>query len=566
MAEQTLESYMVRLGFSVDQQSFKMLNGTLEGVGKKMSSTVGSLGGDLLKLQFQLTSGLMAIGAASISTMTSFASFDQAMRLGSQTAFMTKENYTKLNEALRMTGVTLAEASWDPESNARLRENMDLVGKLNESLGGNAEEGARKIRDFKNQFEQLGEEVKYLSFAVGNDLFAKLFGGGDAQKGLQKFNEWLLNNLPKLADELSTDLVPIMKDLFVVGKDTFTVFEDGFAIFQEIIGLLSGDSTLQTTKVDFESVAKSVEHTVHWFDDLLKSILKLEGALLTFDFSKLTGGDLAHLGEAGLLTKTGRGLLFKGAGKILGGGGGAAAGTEAAEAGGAIGLGSAIPIAGTAVGGAIALNSATKGTFWDTSASAAPGQGTGIDDQMAWLKEAFGFGEKKTQTVHDRLKANADRIAALTGQKPELVYAQLAHETGNGANRGYQDLHNLSGIKNPGGHGYREFASDEAYDDFMAKLLKKDLGTAPVANIEDYAARLKKGAYFEASQAEYVRGMTAAVGGYGGPASVTNHITVTVAKTDASPQEIASAVKDVLNEQSATASRYGTFSAGGSLQ
>jgi len=124
-----------------------------------------------------------------------------------------------------------------------------------------------------------------------------------------------------------------MKDLWETTKDVGLVFKDAFAIFQEVTGVLSGDTSLQTTEVNFESVAKTVKHTVDWVDDLVKSILHLEEALLHLDFSKLTGGDLAHLGEAALLTGTGRGLAMKGLKGLLGAGSGAAAEGGAAAAG-----------------------------------------------------------------------------------------------------------------------------------------------------------------------------------------------------------------------------------------
>jgi hypothetical protein len=324
MSEQTISSYLVSLGYKPEASLAKFAP-ELEHLSRTMSSTVFKLGGDFAKLQFGITSALLGVGAASAKVALDFADFDQAMGLGSMGAFLTKGAFTGLNEALKMTGVTLAQASWNSEANARFLENLELVNRLNDSLGPNAEATAKSIRDFKNEFSQLGEELKFLGFATGADLFTKLFGDQKAQDALKKFNEWLLNNLPRLADEFSTDLVPIMHDLWDVTKDTAEVFRDAFAIFQEIVGTLSGDTSLQTTAVTFSSVAKSVETTVHWVDSLLKSILSLEHALLTLDFSHLTGGDIAHIAELGLLTGTGRGLLFKGGKALLGAGGTAAA-------------------------------------------------------------------------------------------------------------------------------------------------------------------------------------------------------------------------------------------------
>jgi hypothetical protein len=555
---QEIESYFVRLGFNVEQSSLNKFNESLKSVGKTVSTTVGDSSkgiiGDLFKMQFALTSGMIAISAASINAITSFADFDKTMRLGAMGALMGKEAYTELNEALKMAGVTLAQASWDKESHDRVLENMQLIHKLNAALGPDAEKNAKAIRDFQNQFHQLGEELKYLQFAVGNDLFAKLFGNGDAQKALQKFNDWLLNNLPKIADEISTDLVPVFKDLWETTKDVGDVFKDAFAIFQEVTGVLSGDTSIQKTDVDFKSVATTVEHVVHWVDDLVKSILHLEEALLHLDFSHLTGGDLAHLGEAALLTKTGRGLALGGVKKVLGMGGEAAG----AEAAGGV-AGEAATGGGAAALGAVALplTLGAGATFelWKNR-DAVEAEGHNLVDGLPTIPELLQG--KKTPSVHDRLKTNADNIAKLTGQKPELIYDQLAHETGNGTNRGYKDLHNLSGIEDGKGH-YRKFDSDEDYDKAMARILARDLGPTPVDNIQDYAAKLKKGGYYEDSQANYQRGMQSFQGQYGAAptttATINNNIVVNPPQ-GADAHQVASIVMDKLNDQNSDSARF----------
>ena len=302
---QTIESYLISLGFDIKQAELTKFNATLADVGKKMSTTVGNLAADFFKLQFALTSGMLAVGAASVNAMASFADFDKQMRLGAMGALMTKGAYTELNEALKMSGVTLAQASWDKESHDRVLENMKLVHQLGLAMGPDAEANAKKIRDFQNQFHQLGEELQFLKMAVGSDLFAKLFGDGDAQAGLKRFNEWLLTNLPKIADEISTDLVPIMKDLWETTQDVGLVFKDAFAILQEVTGLLSGDTSLQSTDVTLKSVAATTEHVVHWVDDLVKSFLHLEEAILHLNPALLSLKDLEMLGGAALLTGDG---------------------------------------------------------------------------------------------------------------------------------------------------------------------------------------------------------------------------------------------------------------------
>jgi hypothetical protein len=320
------------------------------------------------------------------------------------------------------------------------------------------------------------------------------------------------------------------------------VFKDAFAIFQNIVGVLSDDDTLTGTAVTFESVATSVKHTVEWVDSLLKSIIHLEDALLHLDFSQLTGGDLAHLAELGLLTGSGRSLAWNlGKGLLTGG-----AGAEAGAAAGGVAL-APLAVAGAGVAGIYELHAHKDAVeAFNTRFLQSIGRIPLTDASLPGIPT----------NTHDRLRANADAIAAKTGADPSLVYAQLAHETGNGTNRGYRDLHNLAGIEDGHGH-YRAFSSDEDFQQVMSRVLIRD-GVAAAKNANDYAAILKKSGYFEDALPTYQRGMAQFQGQYGAPGKGGNgSVTVNVqVKTDANPTQIASAVKEVLNDHNAKQSRY----------
>ena len=61
-----------------------------------------------------------------------------------------------------------------------------------------------------------------------------------------------------------------------------------------------------------------------------------------------------------------------------------------------------------------------------------------------------------------------------TGIPADLVYGRWWFETGGFTNRGFTDLHNLSGIKNPGGKGYRDFRNLEDFANYESGQLEKN--------------------------------------------------------------------------------------------
>jgi hypothetical protein len=110
----------------------------------------------------------------------------------------------------------------------------------------------------------------------------------------------------------------------------------------------------------------------------------------------------------------------------------------------------------------------------------------------------------------DPKRAIAAKIAANTGISPDVIYAQMQHETGNFTNRGARDLHNYSGINVPGGSGqdYRSFSSDQEYIDYYSGLLKRKYpGALGAQDAGTFAHGLKEGGYYSDSESNYAAGI-----------------------------------------------------------
>jgi hypothetical protein len=138
----------------------------------------------------------------------------------------------------------------------------------------------------------------------------------------------------------------------------------------------------------------------------------------------------------------------------------------------------------------------------------------------------------------------AQSISDRTGIHPDLIYGMLMHESGGGTNYGSTHLHNYSGIINPGGKGYRDFGSDEAYENYFSNLLKNDYrGTLTAMNGEQMALALKHGrdgrSYMEDSVSNYAAGIDRNAGGYSSALHIET-ININVPKTNATAQDMCS--------------------------
>lgn len=134
------------------------------------------------------------------------------------------------------------------------------------------------------------------------------------------------------------------------------------------------------------------------------------------------------------------------------------------------------------------------------------------------------------KTLESMAYAVAQAMHKAYGYKPELVFAQLGHETGFGQDYtiGTEDL-NLSGIKyqpdmseyakqgQPASDGgvYCKFKSLNDYVAVYYKwFLKPDFGSKKPATVEEWAHILKEHTYYTGSESIYVNGMNSYVKEY----------------------------------------------------
>lgn len=105
----------------------------------------------------------------------------------------------------------------------------------------------------------------------------------------------------------------------------------------------------------------------------------------------------------------------------------------------------------------------------------------------------------------------------------DLIYSQLAHETGNFTSKLSTDYHNYGGLtqttpndlKQPDGENYyMSFDSDESFADYMIDYLYKykEDGLFNAIDAKSYATALKNGGYFGDSVDNYVAGMQSYLG------------------------------------------------------
>lgn len=489
-----LDEYLVKLGFSTDQVGLSRFQNALREAKSIVTTNIGDMVRAVLRTEVEIGAGFAAIGTAAIGMADKVAMADQTYRLFALHMYMSKDTARSLKIAMDALGEPLENLTWDAE--LRRRTQQLIADQRAMAPTGDFDAQMRKIRDIRFEFTRMRVEAEYLMFHVVQDFLGALGTGPDQLLAkLRQFNDWVIRNMPRISQAITQWFLPIWRGVVDVGKSALAVFEDFGLLFTNIVGLLSGNSSIEGTTFSVQKLATAVQTLVHWL-------------ALTFEFlAKITGTLTGVLGGGSV-----GGVI----GSIVGG--------VAGIPGGPAGIG-----AGILVGGA-------TGT---TIGAAAGGVGGGLFD--LWRAHARSTAEAAPGSMAQQAALLAQSVSGQTGIPASLIWAQWAHETGGFTNRGATSLNNLAGINVPGGHGqdYRSFSSLQAFGTYYAHLMNsaRYAGVAGVQNAQQFAARLKAGGYYGDTQANYARGLSNWQGRYPGNGDV--HVTINVAGTNASASEIA---------------------------
>lgn len=162
--------------------------------------------------------------------------------------------------------------------------------------------------------------------------------------------------------------------------------------------------------------------------------------------------------------------------------------------------------------------------------------GTHFNEEEARKYVDSMYGPNATKTVaggEGILWDIARKTSALTGIKPEFIYAQLYHESGGGNSQLARENLNFAGLtqvepngeenKQPdGGNYYRVFKNaDEFAEAYAHDFLNRYEGIKDAQTVEEYATILRNNGYFTAPLENYIAGLKGALASSEGSRTVS---------------------------------------------
>lgn len=530
MDVEVLKSYLVDLGFEVNQPQLRKFDLALKDAAHSVESRTSGVLKDVLKWQIGVTGAFTGISLAVLGMAEHVSMADQQYRLFGLRMYMSTEAARKLQIGLKTLGASMEEIAWDPELRKRFIELGALQDRLTASLGPNFERNMRSIRDLRAEVGKLEVVFEYFSMAVVSKLYDKLAPVLDGLKGkFEAWMNWVVDHMPEIADAIATKLVPVLEETWSIVKETGTALGQLAVLFSNFIGLLTGDDSIEGTEFSFEKLAGAIGHVVGWISTMINVLIKAEQMLIHFaDAAVLVAG--GHLADAKKELEAGLGELTVGTGATAGGIGGAAIGGGSAALYGALAGIPGGPI-GMLVG---ALGAGTVGSLIGGATGATVGAGAGAlseheHEQQPAIPESRenerrDVPERRAElrdvpiqaagsTLASQARTAALRAGADLGIDPKLIFEQWQHESANFSSRISKEMNNFGGIRKPGSLDYRNFDSVDDYEKYYVSLLRNkrytSQGILKAKTEEEFAGSLKRGGYYEDSYDHYVQGMRA---------------------------------------------------------
>lgn len=411
MSTNFIDEYLVKLGASVDQSGMARFHQALREATVVADVSAVSIAGSFFKAQTEIVGGFTAVGTAALGLVDKVAMADQQYRLFALHMYMSKDAARSLKVAMDALGEPLENLTWDKELRERTHQLIEDQHSM--APAGDFDSQMRKIRDVRFEFTRMEVELQYLGMHVVQDFMKALgFGPDELLTKLRNFNDWVTHHLPEIAQKVTTLFMPVWQDLKEVGSAVGHALAEAGVAFTNLVGLLTGDHSIEGTTFNFEKFVGAITHVVHGFAVFAEAIANVEELL-------------AHLVSAIALVASGK---FSEAGDELG----AAFGNITAKAvGGVVG-----GIGGGLVGSVIG----PVGTVGGAMGGAAFGANV-FDKAFGGSAPSSAGSDVAQDTVHSLI----DRYAAQFGVDPVLAHAVAMHESGE-----HQFDKSGAPLKNPG--------------------------------------------------------------------------------------------------------------------
>lgn len=204
-----IKSYLVSLGFQVNQAEYQKAEGAINELGRTVQAVTSGMARNFAVAATSVTSAIVAINAATAGLVTQVASADMQYQKFALRMWTTKETAKELQSTLKAMGEEMEDVAWIPELRQQYSALLQEGRKM--QTPGDAGSQLKYVRSILFEFKRMKLEVQYASEWIAYYLGKYLAGPlANIKKQLASFNDKLVATMPDWTKKVAQVLAIFM--------------------------------------------------------------------------------------------------------------------------------------------------------------------------------------------------------------------------------------------------------------------------------------------------------------------------------------------------------------------
>lgn len=237
-----IRSYLVSLGFHTDESSFNSAKGSMDKMGKVVSTFSDASVLKFATASAAVTGFVTAAGTALYQFTVGVANADLQNQIFARKMWMSTDAAVAYKSSLNALGASINDLYLSPELMSKFKTLQAQSGQM--APPGGFENSMKGVRDITFEFQRLKLEASYATYWVGYYLTKYLDGPLFGVKGgLKGINDAITANMPKWTAKVA-EFIAVFGRLgnaaYLAGKEIKSIWDGLGKSTKEVIGTTAG--------------------------------------------------------------------------------------------------------------------------------------------------------------------------------------------------------------------------------------------------------------------------------------------------------------------------------------
>jgi hypothetical protein len=242
-----IKSYLVALGFQVNNSEFDKANKAVDDLGKTVQSVTSGMTRSFVGAAGAIVGAIAAVTTATAGMIDAVSKADLQYEKLALHMYTTKQVAKELKTVLDTMGESMDDVAWIPELRQKY---FELLGQARQmETPADAAGQLKDIRSITFEFQRMKLEATYAMQWIAYYLTKYLSGPlGSLKGGLKGFNDWIVKEMPTWTNKVAQWLVMIINlgkagirfvgDFYSMLKSVFDMLPQGVKLFVSAMAIL----------------------------------------------------------------------------------------------------------------------------------------------------------------------------------------------------------------------------------------------------------------------------------------------------------------------------------------